>query len=259
MNPKRLALLLCVHFLASASNAQVINGSFEDLNGFSLNGWSGYVTSMPMTGGGTLPINEGAPGWGSWSAAPHASQTYNYWMDQQVEPLGPGDIYVISFWAKCPGQYSQCACVYLNGSNNPSACTNEADWTEVMVTDTVPDTGSLGIRFRTRSTGLTGNQNPTPAYIDGVGLQVIGHVEVQENQIAEVFFFDAESRVLRMRSKGNLDALRICDASGRVVQRFGPLPAGVESFFALHQLTPGPYIAIAEGMEGYQSLKLVVH
>jgi len=250
-----VALLLACSIPASA---QIVNGSFEDDNGFTMDGWTDAFGTPPASLN-VSPISEAAPGFGTWSVAPHASQSYGYSIVQHSGLLQSGDIYTLSFWAKCPYQYSQCACLYINGSNNAAVCTNEPVWTEVIFTDTINATGILRIQFKTRSKGLTGNQNPTPAYIDGVSMQVIGHVDVQENQFADAFHFDSESRVLTFKAKRNLNGLSVHDISGRVVQRFGPLPAGQESIHALDMLTPGPYIAIAEGLDSYQALKLVVH
>lgn len=206
-----------------------------------------------------MPINEGAPGWGSWSAAPHASQSYGYWMDQQVTQLLPGDIYTLSFWAKCPYQYFMCACVYTDASHIPAACTNEPVWTEVTITDTVPAMGQLTIRFMTRSTGSTANQNPIPAYIDGVSLQVVGHVEVQEHGVgAAPFTFDPVSRLLRVRSPLRLQGLRVCDSSGRIVQRFGTAQRTLANSYQVDPLPAGIYIVIAEGPDVHVALRIVM-
>lgn len=251
---------VALHLVSSApASAQIVNGSFEDASGFTIYGWSGEISTTLPTVGGTVPINEGAPGWGSWSAAPSASQSYNYWMDQQVPQLTPGDIYALSFWAKCPHQYFMCACVYLNGSNNPAVCTNEPVWTQVTITDTVPNTGILGIRLKTRSTGSTGHQNPTPAYIDGVSLQVVGHVEVQEQEFAlDAIIFDADSRLLRVQSLQEIQGLRISDTSGRTVQQFGRVLGGQVTILQVNPLPAGVYIAIAEGRSEHQALRIIM-
>ena len=253
---KMRGVLLILPFCSVALTApgQVVNGSFEDENGSSLEGWTF------SSGGDVDPHNDGAPGSGAWSAAPHASQSSStglHWIAQQVGPLMAGDIYTVSFWVKCPMQYEQCVCLHLNGPTNPTICANTPDWSLVTFTDTSGVAGELEILFRAKSTGLTGNYNPRPGYIDGVSFELNGHVGVNEIAGArDPFRFDPDNRTLLFRPERDVQVLRICDASGRSVLSLGPVRAGQESTYRLQELPVGLYVAIAESEDEHQTFKL---
>lgn len=220
---KHLYTPLSVLLLASSSQAQITNGSFEDANGPSLAGWE-WTCETPSSEM-DAPVDGGT--WSAWKQPGHAKGCFPNYLFQRIPNVNYGVPYILSGWGKCPiGDVAFCLGATIgfgtisNGSFTlaQSVTSSGPDWTYLNV-EHVFDPGVGDTAIVMLSAGFIGGPiNPIPAGFDQISLSIFE--SVQENQALHISLFpDPASDILRVGSSVPMTGLEVLDGQGRSVRR----------------------------------------
>lgn len=218
---KHLYTPLSVLLLASSSQAQITNGSFEDANGPSLAGWE-WTCETPSSEM-DAPVDGGT--WSAWKQPGHAKGCFPNYLFQRIPNVNYGVPYILSGWGKCPvGDVAFCLGATIgfgtisNGSFTlaQSVTSSGPDWTYLNV-EHVFDPGVGDTAIVMLSAGFIGGPiNPIPAGFDQISLSIFE--SVQENSAPRVSLFpDPAVDMLHVGSVVPMTRIEVLDEQGHVV------------------------------------------
>ena len=218
---KQLSILLAVG-IATVTNAQLVNGSFEVNGGFALQGWE-WSCADPQA------WPEAPPGGGDWSAFKepgHAKGCFPAFLFQRIANVQYGVPYQLSGWVKCPQQDFQiCLGASLafgtinNGTIIPAGFTtsNDTGWT-FLTASHVFDPGIGDTAIVILSAGFTGGpMNPLPAGFDQLTLDLAQGLGEEQRPIVS-HYPDPVTDVLNIGiTHGRILSIDVLDEAGRIV------------------------------------------
>lgn len=204
--------------MAGGTNAQLINGSFEDDGTPSLSNWEWTCADPGQP-------NDAAPSSGAWSAtkeAGHAKGCFPSYLYQRLPWVPNGAIVMLSGWVRCDSA-DICLGAFLGlGTLNNGAFALEENtgtvdptWTYVSLTDTA-QFGSGDTLVLVLNAGMIGGPiSPSSGHFDG--LQVGIWMGIDEQTAWELHqHFDAG--VLSLATGGPwIGSLDLFDATGRAM------------------------------------------
>lgn len=204
---------------ASASHAQLINGSFEDNGGFSLAGWE-WTCDDPQA---QMDVPAGGGVWSAWKQSGHAKGCFPNELFQRLTDVQYGVPYVLSGWVKCPvDEFSAC----IGGSIGFGSISNgeftfaqnvigqSEEWTFLSV-DHVFDPGAGDTAIVVLNSGFIGGPiNPLPAGFDQLTLDVSNSISERPKPRLSLFMEPSSGR-LNVGSTARMRSLECFDATGR--------------------------------------------
>lgn len=207
--------------IASATNAQLVNGSFEDNGAFSLQGWEwGCNEPQPVadvpTGGGQ---------WSAWKEPGHTKGCFPAFLIQRIADVQYGIPYQLSGWVKCPqDDFQLCLGASLafgvinSGEIIPAGFTtsNDTGWT-FLTASHVFDPGIGDTAIVILSSGFIGGPiNPLPAGFDQLTLDVAQGLGEEQRPIVS-HYPDPVTDVLNIGiSHGRILSIDVLDEAGRI-------------------------------------------
>ncbi len=218
---KHLYASLTVLLLASSSQAQITNGSFEDANGPSLAGWE-WTCDDPVLSM-DAPVDGGT--WSAWKQSGHTKGCFPNYLYQRIPNVNYGAPYILSGWGKCPiGDVSFClgATIGFGTINNgaftlaETATNSEPDWSYLNVEQAFqPSAGDTAIVVL--SAGLIGGPiNPLPAGFDRIMLSIFESV-AEISRAGVSLFPDPASDVLHVGCAVPMTNVEVLDQQGRLL------------------------------------------
>lgn len=212
--------------LATTSNAQLINGSFEEDGAASFAGWN-WSCGDPGEGTG------GAPGCGNWHATKqpgHLKGCFPSNLYQVIPDAQDGELYTLSGWVRCDteepcmggylgiGRLLEDVVAYddLSGAADPS-------WTYVTITDTVEVAdGETAIVVLTAGS-IGGPALLNPAHFDGIQLDLVTGVRTHQSNEIHHYVDLAQHTLSISAGDDRITSVRLFDLTGRGV------PANVQN------------------------------
>lgn len=248
---KHLSALIAIG-IASATNAQLINGSFEDNGTFSLQGWE-WGCNEPQA---MADVPAGGGQWSAWKEPGHAKGCFPAFLIQRIADVQYGIPYQLSGWVKCPqDDFQVCLGASLafgvinSGAIIPAgfSTSNDTGWT-FLTANHVFDPGIGDTAIVILSSGFIGGpMNPLPAGFDQIMLDLANSVD--EHLPVQVSLFpDPANDRLNVGSTAQLRRLDLFDATGRSV--LSQLAAGTNIVVDISALVSGAYILRATTSEG---------
>lgn len=208
--------------VASATHAQLINGSFEVNGGFSLQGWE-WSCADPEA------WPEAPIGGGDWSAfkeASHAKGCFPSYLFQRLPDVQYGVPYQLSGWVRCPqNEFAVC----LGGTIGFGTISNGAftlaqnvtsgseDWTFLAV-EHVFDPGVGDTAIVVLSAGFAGGpMNPLPAGFDQLSLDLAQGSGEQSPPLVSHYPDPVQDVLYIGIAKGRILSIDLLDEAGRIV------------------------------------------
>lgn len=255
---RHTTLALTLFTALGTASGQVINGSFEGLDGPEFTGWN-WVCAEPNSGTG------GAPGWGSWHAVVAPGQakgcTPNY-LTQPITGVMNGDRLTLSAWVRCDSE-EPCLGGFIgigrlvDGNvviDDLTAAVSEP-WAFISITDTIEIQGDdvplIVITAGTLGGPIAGN----PAHVDGVELeQVVSVNEVHSVNIRH--YLDLNQRTLSISAgEEMITDVRLFDLTGRRVQVTTERNTTSTVHMELNGLPGGAYFAQVSTQAGKRTIR----
>ncbi len=216
-------LYTCVAIgIASVTNAQLINGSFESNSGFSLEGWE-WSCADPA---GWLEAPVGGGDWSAFKEPGHAKGCFPSYLYQRISDVPFGQELQFSGWVRCPvGDVVFCIGATIgfgvinNGVITPfgSVTSVDPEWSFVSVNHvfepSLEDTAIVLL-----SAGFIGGPiSPAPAGFDQLELALAQGIE--DVPAARVSHYpDPVSDVLHVGiAQGRILTIDVLDEGGRIV------------------------------------------
>jgi hypothetical protein len=248
-------------FLASSTQAQITNGSFEDANGPSLAGWE-WTCDEPVSEM-DAPVDGGT--WSAWKQAGHAKGCFPNYLYQRIPNVNYGAPYILSGWGKCPiGDVAFClgATIGFGTINNGSftlaqnVTSSEPEWSYLNV-EHVFDPGAGDTAIVMLSAGFIGGPiNPFPAGFDQIMLSIFEGVP-ESNRVQVSLYPDPASDVLHVGSAVPISTVEVVDQQGRTLLN---LPASsTTAHVNVSALPAGSYLVRTTTSRGLTTERFVKH
>lgn len=256
---KQLFALLCIaSFLTT--DAQLVNGSFEDNGAFTLQGWE-WSCDEPE---GWL---EAPPGGGIWSAYKEASQAkgcFPSYLFQRIVDVPYGVPVQLSGWLRCPVDDIQpCfGATMAFGSISsgvvtpfPGITSTDPEWTFLTVSHAFdPGIGDTAIVLL--SAGFVGGpSNPLPAGFDELALDIAQAMDTPFPARVSHFPDPATDQLHLGITQGLILSFDVLDASGRIVLTAAG-GSGTRSV-DVSALPPGTYVGRVRSTAGDERFTFV--
>lgn len=254
---KQLSFLVGILF-ATAANAQLINGSFEQDGASSFEGWS-WSCEAPGEGTG------GAPGGGSWHATKqpgHFKGCFPSYLYQPIAGAQDGDLYTLSGWVRCDME-EPCIGGYLGLGRltegdvaiEDLAGAAEATWTYVTITDTVEIADGEQAVVVLTAGAIGGPALLNPAHFDGIQLDLVTGVE-RRNSASVHHYVDAALRTLSISTgEDRIASVRLFDLTGRALPVTLQNNTSTTVQVDLNGLPQGAYFAQVRTMRSEQTIR----
>jgi len=204
--------------LATAGNAQLINGSFEQDGTPSLTGWEWTCNEPGLQ-------NTAAPGSGEWSAtkeAGHAKGCFPSYIYQRLPDAENGMVIILSGWVRCDEE-EPCIGGYLSSGrlNNGvfdldnSITSQFPTWEFVSITNTVQNAeGDTAIVVL--SGGFIGGPiSPSPSYFDGITLSIALGMEQVDPPEGPLFRLSPDGGSVAVNATAE-ERIQLLDALGKL-------------------------------------------
>ena len=254
---KHLSASLAI-LIATTSNAQLINGSFEDNGSFSLTGWE-WTCESPE------PVTTPPPGGGLWAVHKEMGNVKGCWPNylyQRIPWANDGDVMQLSGWVRSDtiGFIGTPTITFATISNglfiwDSAIGASGFDWNYVYINDTVHAAeGDTAVVLL--NAGVLAGPAFGAGWFDAIDLQPLGPQSVSEAPISLHQFLD-ESMVLHVScGEHAIRKLSLFDATGRVLSA----PMSVASTVAsidTRALIRGIYIVRAATDDGETAARFV--
>ncbi len=250
--------LLLGLFIGTTSQAQLINGSFEQDGTFSADGWT---ASCQAPGAGT----GGSPGGGQWHAtlAPgHFKGCSPNYLYQPIPGAQNGTRYLLSGWVRCDGE-EPCMGGFLGiGRTNGAGIEVDdlaggqfTDWTFIEIVDTVEvEDGEEAVVVLTAGS-IGGPALLVPAYFDGLQLDLA--MAVPTNAALNIeHYMDLEQRMLSVSAgQEAITGLLVYDLTGRRLPVSMERASGTTVKVIMNGAPAGAYFAQVSTRSGARTIR----
>jgi hypothetical protein len=253
----RTLLLLCLTWAFAPTQAQLINGSFEQ----GLTGWEWTCSDPALFSGG-------APGGGDWHVGKELGQTqgcFPSYLFQRLPTVQDGDVLTLSGWVRTENDFSPAYPQFGLGTVNNSVFHREEtigttwpEWTYVEITDTVELlAGDTAVIILT--SGLIGGPiAPGLGLFDALSISSPLGAGTHDQQ-ALISYYDRTSNCLHIALGANpLTSASLIDLTGRKLPLSKPVINGSTARIDLNALPTGVYLAALCTADREHVLRFVV-
>lgn len=248
----RTALSFFGCLAVSTASAQLVNGSFEDSNGFTVAGWE--WTCDPPTA-----ITDVPPGSGSWSAGKAMGNTQGCWPSYLFQriPFAPdGSVWTLSGWVHSDtlGTPAFARMGFSSLSNGSFTFQSQIGatayyWSYVSINDTV-HSSATDTAVVLLTAGTIGGPGSGAGWFDGITLTPVTTTGLLEPAVALHTLLDAEGSLHVNAGDQRILHVQLIDHMGRLPRTSWHALNATDVVLATSTLSAGVYTVRVETSAG---------
>lgn len=248
----RAALPFFGCLVVSAASAQLVNGSFEDSNGFTLYGWE--WTCDPPTA-----ITDVPPGSGNWSVGKAMGNTQGCWPSYVFQriPFAPdGSVWTLSGWVHSDTLGTPAFARMGFSSLNNGSFTFQSQigasayyWSYVSINDTV-HSSATDTAVVLLTAGTIGGPGFGAGWFDGITLAPLTTTGVHEPAVTLHTLLDQDGSLHLSAGDQRILHVQLIDHTGRLLRTHMHAVGAADVVLATSALSAGIYTVRVETSAG---------